>query len=388
MSSSRRFIDCLRLSEPLRAQLLAALEEDAAVATRDAGSSKRQFDRREFHGHSVCLTLFDKQDRESHFLACSRNLSASGLSLLHGGFVYTNTRCLVSLTTLTNELEHLKGRVARCRLVRGQIHELGIHFDETIDPRAFVPGYVPSDRELELVEHVPLRGRVLMLDDQEAERLLFAHHLKGTEAEAICTARSDEALETLQTSPVDVFVCDLALAPDEPRGEDVLRRARENGYAGPILALTGALSIERLRQCKENGADSVLLKPYSPKKLLQTLASLTSKSRVAGSGPIRSVLADTPETSALLAKYIAQIRDHGDRIRSHEANGESPEIAALCQTIQENAGGFGFQILAESARLLHDSINATASIDESRQELVRLYDVIARLTPEHTRRAA
>ena len=134
--SSDRFTDCVRLGDTERQRLFDALEH----ATADPDThSKRIFERTAFYGHEIPLICFDGDHRESgRFIVLSRNLSASGISLLHGGFVYANSRCEVILKTLDSEFLRAKGTVMHCRLVKGRVHEIGVRFDKLIDPESFI----------------------------------------------------------------------------------------------------------------------------------------------------------------------------------------------------------------------------------------------------------
>ena len=71
------------------------------------------------------------------------NISATGVALLHGTFVYNNTPCVVTLPQFNNQPIDLPGRVVRRGLITGRIHELGIHFDYPIELSDFVPHSSP-----------------------------------------------------------------------------------------------------------------------------------------------------------------------------------------------------------------------------------------------------
>lgn len=371
-------VDCVRLSEPLRRQLLSDLEEAARSGNHDEAANRR-FNRHDFHGRHVTLTLIPSQGSEQRFVTISRNLSATGASVIHGGFVYDNTRVRLTLPTLTDEIEHIKGRVVRCRLVRGALHELGIEFDRAIDPRLFVAGCTPSPQELELTgEPIALTGRILALDDQEAELLLLRHHLSRTDAEVVAVSRSEDAFAALETRVVDAFVCDMTLSPGDLESGDVIREARERGYRGPIVILTARTSPSELLRYRELGAAAVLLKPYNPTKLLQTLSELCAG---AWHGPIRSTLpeAEAPETAKLLREYVESVRSQAQAIE--HALGEEDFATAVenCRGISETGLGFGFGPLSEAASRLSESLAATASAAESRQDLLALREAVQRL---------
>ncbi len=68
----------------------------------------------------------------------SRDIAACGLSVLHGGFVYPQTRCTVRLKARDGEFVLVSGRVVRCRCISGRVHEVGVKFDENIEVALFV----------------------------------------------------------------------------------------------------------------------------------------------------------------------------------------------------------------------------------------------------------
>jgi CheY-like chemotaxis protein len=265
-----QYHDCVRLSESERSEVLRRLESNTDLQAQ----AKRRDARHEYRGHNVHLDLHTDGGRVARFLTFSRDLSASGLSLIHGGFVYPGTICQVTLTTLEGDTETIEGVVKRCDYVKGMLHELGIRFDRRIDPKQFAAsaGEALSERTMEAL--AARDERILFLDDSEAELTLFRHHMRATGFDVATARDAKEACEQIGASGVALFVCDLDLGPKQRSGEEVIQLARGAGFSRPILALTGQSAIERIRLAKQNGASTVLLKPYSPARLLETVASL------------------------------------------------------------------------------------------------------------------
>lgn len=69
------------------------------------------------------------------FLVPTRDISATGLSFLHGGFVHVGTRCTVQLITMHGTWNEVPAVVVRCQYVEGGVHEVAVRFDREIDPR-------------------------------------------------------------------------------------------------------------------------------------------------------------------------------------------------------------------------------------------------------------
>ena len=66
-----------------------------------------------------------------------RNISSTGVGFLHGAFAYDKAPCNVILRNLQNQWVRVPGSVARCRMIQGKIHEVGVKFDEPIEVSQF-----------------------------------------------------------------------------------------------------------------------------------------------------------------------------------------------------------------------------------------------------------
>ena len=78
------------------------------------------------------------------FIAPTRNISARGLSFLHGSFVHSGTAIVVQLLTTRGGHQNVVATVRRCRYIQSNIHEVAIQFAHAIDPALFSPDAVVS----------------------------------------------------------------------------------------------------------------------------------------------------------------------------------------------------------------------------------------------------
>lgn len=69
----------------------------------------------------------------TRFVARSHDVSPDGIGLLYGGYMHSGTRCLVTMINQRRYGLSVKGTIVRCRHVRGNIHEIGIKFDQQVD---------------------------------------------------------------------------------------------------------------------------------------------------------------------------------------------------------------------------------------------------------------
>ncbi len=71
------------------------------------------------------------------YLVQPRDLSRSGFGFVHGGYFHPGSVCDVILPDKDGQLLKLKGRVARCQLISGKAHIVGVALDEMIRLESF-----------------------------------------------------------------------------------------------------------------------------------------------------------------------------------------------------------------------------------------------------------
>ncbi len=70
-------------------------------------------------------------------MVAPRNLSRTGVSLLHGKLIYPGTRCVVGLHSMDGQRVPIHGNIIWCRFVTGRVHEHGVKFTDQLDLKAF-----------------------------------------------------------------------------------------------------------------------------------------------------------------------------------------------------------------------------------------------------------
>ena len=129
--------DILRLKPQETALILKQIEAGTKdVAARDRRQAPRVPYRQ---APRVAVIVESEQVGKRTYALIPRNISRTGMSLLHGKFVYAGTACVAGLKALDGQLVPVRARVVWCRLITGRIHEIGIRFEEPIDLADFVP---------------------------------------------------------------------------------------------------------------------------------------------------------------------------------------------------------------------------------------------------------
>lgn len=127
-----RFNDTLRLGEPQCRSLIERLNDEKSDSERTLRHD--YFERRRLVVELECV---GSSGRVS-VLMKPWDLTAFEIRLLHGTFVHEGIRAVVILFACDGEQVRAPGKVSRCRLIEGRVHEVVVKFDESIEPASFV----------------------------------------------------------------------------------------------------------------------------------------------------------------------------------------------------------------------------------------------------------
>lgn len=121
-----------RVSAEFWNQFLDQLDRQAETDRQPERRTSQRLACRSDDGIIAVLSLADQQE-----IAClvhPRNIGEGGIAFLHEAFVPEGARCMLTLPTKTGDYLQIEGEVVGCRHVRGRLHEIGVMFDETINP--------------------------------------------------------------------------------------------------------------------------------------------------------------------------------------------------------------------------------------------------------------
>ena len=128
-------------------------------------------------------------------------------------------------------------------------------------------------------------AHVLVVDDDEAIRTALERGLRLEGFAVSCVDSGRAALETVDRSPPDVIVLDVAM-PDLD-GVSVARTLRGNGESLPILVLSARDEIDDRVAGLQAGADDYLVKPFAVRELVARLHALLRRRPEAGPTPLQ-----------------------------------------------------------------------------------------------------
>ena len=117
-------------------------------------------------------------------------------------------------------------------------------------------------------------ARVLIIDDDEAIRSVFARFLTGKGYDVVVAEDGRQGLRSLEEEPVDLVVTDIMMP--EVDGLEVVMAIQGKDTSIPVVAISGgmhAMPMDFLPMAKKFGAVEVLYKPVELEDLLTAVES-------------------------------------------------------------------------------------------------------------------
>ena len=115
------------------------------------------------------------------------------------------------------------------------------------------------------------RLRVIVIDDDDVDRMAVRRSLKASGIDADVTEATDaaSALALLHSTPFDCALCDFRMPGSD--GLELLRRLRAEGFSIPVIMLTGFGDEQTAVELMKAGASDYLAKPVNTEQLLFAL---------------------------------------------------------------------------------------------------------------------
>lgn len=384
--SRKNYTSSVRLTEAQRQNLLNHLDRAAATGGRNPANKRphqRKDKRYEFRQTDIAVMAQHPGGSLSRMLVCSRNLSAGGMSFFHGGFLHPATGCKLVLRKLDGQPHPVSGLVVNCRLVDGSIHEVGIKFDNRLDPSLFVRDADQSSPQSDATGHASLSGKVLHLDDSKMEIKLLGHHLRTTSID-LKSVQTVEAALAAAPEKFDVFICDLNISGVD--GVEAIAKVKAAGFAGPIVLLTAETDTDRvLAATTAAETEHLLTKPYEAAAILELLARLLSKPADAISSPtappIYSSMGEQSDMAEMLVDYVDEAKKSSQKLEAAMQAQSLKDIREICLMLKGSAPSYGFKEVADAAADALTAVAAAKAVEEASARLRELLGICARLSP-------
>ncbi len=116
-------------SEGLTAQQLQDLLNALDAASPAPDRQKRRSRRLPFRRLRLRVQVLDQHGKiTTSFRVPTRNVSSHGLAFLHKQMLAPGQMLKIEIPVLDSEVIHVQARVARCRHLKGMLHEVGVEF--------------------------------------------------------------------------------------------------------------------------------------------------------------------------------------------------------------------------------------------------------------------
>jgi len=330
------------------------------------GSARREHVRWPFRHETIHVRAQHPGGADTVIKVACRNLSRGGISLIHSSFMHPGTRCTIALPHPTKDYTIVAGVVTRCTHRRGNIHEIGVHFDTPINIREYLDLDPFGDSfSLEHVEPSSLVGCMLHVHGSELDRRIVQHFLRDTQLRIRGAADVEEGLGIAKEG-VDIILCDCMLGSGET-GAEFVSQLRVIGVPTPALIATSdicALTRERMADLE---ADGFLAKPFDQTKLLRAIGEFLVVQE--GKGEVRSSLYEDEAARPLIREFVDGLRDAARKLRESEVNDDAEGARVVCLQLRGTAPSIGFEQIGRLAEAATQALAATMSINESRGEL-------------------
>ena len=248
---------------------------------------------------------------------------------------------------------------------------------------------------------VPLSDlTVLIVEDNPNMQFLMKSMVREFGVQSIETAHDGtSALSLMQSTPVDLVVCDIQMRPMD--GLEFVKTVRD-GHLDieplvPIILVTAHSEMKRVAEAGIVGVDGFVAKPVSADKLHLRMLSVATKPRssliaarrrtVARIGDSDVVDADSVERARavvanLAGAYIESARRDIETLDEAYARAVADQaergarikrIAELAHDIKGQGGSFGYPLMSAIGESLGDCCRATDRCDETRLEVIKVH---------------
>ena len=205
-----------------------------------------------------------------------------------------------------------------------------------------------------------LEGRVLVTEDNQDNQRLVSILLKRMGVEYEIANNGKEAVAKAENNKFDVILMDVQMPIMD--GLTATRLLRQQGYTGPIIALTANAMQQEKQDCFDAGCNDVCTKPIDHAafgKVLSKYLGKAEESQTPGGPPIiSSLLADEPDLADLIHEFARRLPDMIRNIETAYAEEQMEQLRREVHTLKGTGGNFGFAELFELAKRIEFEIVA------------------------------
>ncbi len=209
---------------------------------------------------------------------------------------------------------------------------------------------------------------ILLVDDSLDNRRIIRFLLEEQGAKVRMAVDGAQGLAAAlgalsQGQPFDLILMDVRMPQMD--GYTAVRRMREAGLAGPVVALTAYAMVQDRERCLEAGFDEVLTKPVDERLLIERCRRVASGDSVVEqqtevdlpqSKDLQDLVeistssrADNPRFLPILVAYLEHLQVQVDELMLAAQHKEEEALVSLLHQLKGSGGSYGFEKLSKLA---------------------------------------
>ena len=191
---------------------------------------------------------------------------------------------------------------------------------------------------------LPLKGKVLLVEDCRDVRLVVTRLLEVLGLEVVAVESAEAALTSMASNPFDLALVDLGLPTLD--GFEFVEVARQEGYFLPCLALSGDPSPEHREKWVRCGGQGFIAKPVARRHLrLELLRWLLHGTEV---------FADS--RGALDAQFVKAMKSSIEELSGALDRSDRERAGDIAHRIKGTSGAFGAAEVATASSAVESAL--------------------------------
>lgn len=363
----------VKLDESQREALLNRVDRTDAMEAHGAARKaiNRRHDKRwDYRDTDIAVVVEHPGGGISRLLVCARNISAGGMSFLHGGFLHPGSRCRLTLRQTDGRNVPMTGKVVTCRHLERTIHEVGLQFEKRVDPRQFIK-YECTDqcKAFGSLSLTTLHGCVLYVDDSAADQNLMRFYLESCGAQVQMATNGIEGIALAEQGKFIAVITELALPGLS--GLELAQTLRSAGFKTPIIGVTPDERQETKQHALDAGCSELLVKPLDFAQLTTLLKRLVPAKVVTrnSADPIFSTQWNDGRLRPLIITFLDGLEREIQHLCDHVTSGDAEAMRRATLSLKGSAGGYGFPQISAAAQDVLKSMEPGTQVDAIRSKV-------------------
>ncbi|MFO0941523.1 MAG: ATP-binding protein [Pirellulales bacterium] len=250
--------------------------------------------------------------------------------------------------------------------------------------------YPGADINASLTLDLDLHGlSVLVADDGDTNRKLIRILLERNGAKVRLAENGQVAVDIALQATFDVILLDMQMPVLD--GYSAATKLRENGFAGPIIALTAHAMKGDREKCERVGCSDYLSKPidanklyeifgfYAARKARDVTAAISKDSSISSNSQIKSLLpTEDREIREIVEEFLERLEKNVAQMQLAWDAGDAKTLAELAHWLKGAAGTVGFGCFTNPAKTLERAISEVGS-EQAQQALLTICELKKRV---------